>query len=150
MKGQRGWRGHSSLWFSAEHSFLQLLSVSGLPCRLPQCLVPVPEHTRHQSSSGLAQMPHIYRAFPALGSGHPHAVWEEVLSPVQEFGSPRDEMSPGLEPPLTAAPYLWEQTPYLNTAIPRLLQSAACPVQRGSPGWTPAASSFPTPGPAAP
>lgn len=39
-------------------------------------------------------------------------------------------MSPGLEAGqalLAAAPYLWEQTPYLNTAIPRLVQSSARP-----------------------
>lgn len=59
-------------------------------------------------------------------------------------------MSPGLEAgraPLAAAAYLWEQTPYLSTAIPRLVQSAArpdSPCAKGEP-WLDTSSLLPSP-----
>lgn len=59
---------------------------------------------------------------------------------------PRLEMSPGLAAgqfSSAKAPYVWEQAPYLNAAISRLLQ-------RERPRWMSAASFNPPLGPAAP
>lgn len=54
----------------------------------PSPLLPVPEHTKApRAAQAWQKCPTFTEGSLALGSGHPHAVWEEVLSPVQEFGS---------------------------------------------------------------